>query len=132
MLSLFKKTKKVSPAEVHLVADLDKIIGDPVGFRFGGKVHVIKPVSTKEFWKLSNALVELWALKDQPDVTPEELVTRYHALIASVCDSVTRSDIEGMTQAQVAGLFTLVMDAASGKAHAREEGEKKKERLTGS
>jgi len=117
--SLFGKKKKAeAPA---IVADLDQIVAKPVGFRLGGKTHTINPISTKEFWTLSNALVELWALRDAKEVTPDELIDKYHGLVATVCPSIKRSDIEGMTQAQVAALYQLIMDAATGRAQAAQE-----------
>lgn len=127
MFSLFNKKRL---EDSHVVADLDQIIAQPVGFRFGGKTHQIVPISTKEFYALANATAQLWALKDAKEITPDQLIDRYYSLVASVCKTIKRRDIEGMTQAQVTALYALIMDAVTGKAHVRtplgEEDEKKK------
>lgn len=114
-----------------VVADLDAILTQPINFRFAGKVHSIRPIKVAENYAVANAISELWALKDMKEITASQLIDRYFALVSSVCPTIKRKDIEGMTQAQVTGLYQLIVDAVTGKAQAKSQSddEEKKKRL---
>ena len=109
-----------------LYADLDAIIAEPIYFKLHGKRHKIKPITTKEFLRVSNALSALWDMMDKKEITPIEVIDRYTELIQSVCDTVTRQDVENMEQQQAVGLMQLVMDSMTGKAHSPDYNQKKK------
>ena len=124
---------KVKPQRAvrEVVSDLDALVAEPIAFRFAGEVHEIKPVSTLELLRFTNAFAQLQELNGRSDaITVAELVDAYTSVISSVCPSITRDHVEDMTQAQVAALFQLVMDSVVGKAHAQPgvepEGAKKK------
>jgi hypothetical protein len=123
-MGLFKRKSKADEAKV--VVDLDEILAKPVAFRFAGRVHTIKPIQTKEFYALANATAELWALRDAKELTADQLIDRYTALISSVCHSIRRKDIEGMTQSQVTALYQLIMDTVMGKTQASDQQDVKK------
>lgn len=109
--------------DIPVVSDLDSMIADSVPFRFAGKIHYIKPISVLEFYQYTQALGKLMELKDSEKVTGEELVDCYFNLFKSVCDTITHTDIEKMTTAQAAALFSLTIDCVSGKAHVTQEAE---------
>lgn len=127
-MSLFSLRSKVE-SSAQVVSDLDALVAEPIAFRFKGRVHEIKPISTIELLKFTNAFATLQALSAKSGtVSVEELVSAYAEVISSVCPSITRADVEEMTQAQVGALFQLVMDSVTGKAHASpgsNDGEKK-------
>jgi len=102
---------------VDVFADLDAILAKPVWFRLHGRERQIKPITVKEFFLYSNALAEFYALKDKPEVTNNELIDVAFKLSKSVCDDIERVDIERMSQAQWAALFSLIMETVTGKAH---------------
>lgn len=110
---------------MELYADLDAIIAEPIYFKLHGKRHAIKAISTKEFFKVSTALANVWDLTDKNQITAKELVDRYTELFSSICSTITREDIENMEQAQAVGLLQLVMDAMTGKAHVADYEKKK-------
>lgn len=119
-------TRKVaqSHSDARVFADLDALIAEPVAFRFNGETHLIKPVSTKEFFKLTNALARLDELRNAKTVKKDELVEAYSALISGACDTIGRKEVETMTQAQVGALFQLILDCITGKIYARDEEKK--------
>lgn len=103
------------------VADLDAMLSEPVAFKLHGKQHVIRPLDVEQFMKLTGALTDIYALQKQKDVTAETLVDTYYALMHECCSSITREDIENMTQQQVAALFELVIETITGKLFAEKK-----------
>lgn len=117
-MNLFNLRTGKAKEQVNVVSDLDAMIADPVPFRFGGRVHNIKPISVMEFYKYTNALAALMGLKDKQDATSEDMLDAYYNLFNSVCDSITHKDLASMSTAQIAALFKLTVDAISGAAQA--------------
>ena len=104
----------------ELVADFDAMTTDPVAFKLNGKIHEIKPISTGEFFAYANAYAKLMAMLDEKKLTinPGELIERYFELFYSVCPSITIEDIKNSNNAQVAGLYQLIIDTVTGRTHA--------------
>lgn len=123
-MNLMRFRKKSIPKDVELISDIDAILAQPIYFRLHGKVRSIKPVSTENFLKYTAALSGFYGLREQKNVTPDELINAYHELAKSISDDISRDDICQMTQAQVAAMFTLILKSVSGEAQA--EAEKKK------
>ncbi len=112
-----------------VVADLDAIIAEPVPFKFRGKMHKLKPFSLAEYLKFVNAKMSLEQSMSSTDpLTAEQLATAYHAVIASVCDTITVKDIMSMEQVQVAALYQLVIDMVTGQVDVG-DGKKKRMRM---
>lgn len=109
------------PSGGILVADLDKLIADPVPFRWNGMVHFIKPISTKEFLSISEGLAMLDKLRRADQVTAEELLEGYSKVFSSACETIGRKEIEQMTQAQIGALYQLILDTITGKSHTEEK-----------
>jgi len=104
----------------ELVADFDALSSEPISFRLNGKIHQIKPINTAEFFKYANAYAKLMQMLDEKRTTihPRELIERYFEVFSSVCDSITMADIENSNNAQMAGLFQLIIDTVSGRSQA--------------
>lgn len=108
----------------RVIADLDALIAEPVAFRFQGKSHLIKPISTAEFLKFLEASAKIGEVIVDKSAKPADIITAYHRLISSVCDTFTRRDVELMTEAQSWALFRVIVETVKGKPH-DEESKKK-------
>lgn len=132
MFSILRPARtQAVPDNVRVVADLDKLVAEPIGFRLNGKVHVIKPITTRTFLLVSQKLGELDILRAKISKTGEiserEIVERYHAVFQSCSDTMTKDDIRDMTHSQRAALLQVILECIGGKAHVQsaEESEKK-------
>lgn len=127
MFKKWGKSKVVSlrgnalPNNGTLVADLDKLIAEPVPFRWNGSIHFIKPISTKEFLSISEGLATLDKLRRAEQVTAEELLDGYSKVFSAACETIGRKEIEQMTQAQIGALYQLILDTITGKSHGEEK-----------
>lgn len=108
----------------RIVADLDKIKSEPVGFYLFEKLHVIRPLSVEEFFGYVEKYVDLMDLKKEVDVKPEELINRYYQCFSKVIPTLKKSDVENMTQQQCAALYELVMDTITGRVFTDEKKKK--------
>lgn len=126
---LLERSGTAAGSEAKLVSDLDRMLTESIAFRLHGKVHRINPITVEEFYKFTKAFSLVGGLKAE-GISPAEAVTLYHQVISSVAPTVSRKDIEDMTQSQVGALLQLVIEAVTGKAYTEVpqvgEGEKKK------
>lgn len=123
-LSKMMPTRRKAQVDLRVVANLDDIITRSSAFVLHGKSHTIEPMSVERFMKWSAALAELFALKEKKDIQTEELLDAYTHAFQSVCPSITRKDIENSSQAQLAGLYGLILDHVAGKIHTEESKKK--------
>jgi hypothetical protein len=124
-MGLFKPARQqVVDENVEIVSNLDDIISKKIAFVLHGKTHLIHEITTKVFLQLSNALAGLWAMHEKKETEAGEVITAFYDTIHSVCDSITKEDIEQCTQIQLAGIFNLIMTHVMGNAQAN-EGKKK-------
>lgn len=121
-MSLFQlrpaRTNVTSPSDglgPQVVADIDAIEVRPVAFKWKGKLHTIKPVSTKEYLKVTEVFGKMDALGKTSNYTVEQLVDVYAELIMTLCNTIKREDILEMSQAQVGALLQLVIDHVTGR-----------------
>ena len=122
----FKPSRSKVLEDVDLVSDLDALIEKPITFRVLGKIHKIKPISTKEFFRVLNSLDRLNRLNRlDGKFTDKDLLDAYVELVGSVCETIGKSEILQMSQAQVIALVQLIIDSISGKTHAEFEKKKK-------
>lgn len=125
---LLERSGTAAGSEAKLVSDLDRMLTESIAFKLHGKVHRINPITVEEFYKFTKAFSLVGGLKAE-GISPAEAVTLYHEVISSVAPSVSRKDIEDMTQSQVGALLQLVIEAVTGKAYTDVpqvgEGEKK-------
>lgn len=112
--------KQVDGPEAVIVSDLDAMVANPIAFRLHGKVHHLRPVTTKEFFAYSNALISLDRLKEDSKISDEEILDTYLRLIQAVCDTIDREDVRKMTHAQAGALIKLIIDHVTGRVHAPE------------
>lgn len=119
-----------SKAMAEPVIDLDSITGEPVPFRFNGKIHKLKPISTATFFAYVNAEAAMMVrLKDkEKQLSVDEFCQMYYDVIASVCDTISLKDVRNMEQAKLAALYQLVIDLVTGHANTG-DGKKKRKRI---
>ena len=113
----------------EIVSDLDKILTETVSFKLHGKIFRISPITSKQFFKYTLALDSLHKISGEIDA--QELINRYHDLMKQVIPEIEREDIAKCSQAQIAGLFRLVINTITGYQEdlSLEESEKKKNKL---
>lgn len=116
-----KTVKPVEAPQAQIVSDLDAMVAHSVAFRLHGKVHQINPVSVKEFYAFTNAILTLQSLEKAESISPAQIIDLYQQLIQSVCETIERKDIEAMTQAQCGALLNLIIECVTGKAQAEEQ-----------
>lgn len=113
------------------IMDLDAIVAEPVHFRFKGKTHTLKPIELQAFLKFTNAQSSLTKniSPDSAVMTPLELAKKYHAVINSICDTISVDDIMSMEQVQVAALYQLVIDMVTGQVDLGDDSKKKRQKI---
>lgn len=114
--------------EAEVVADLDAMLSEPIAFRFQGKTHIIKPISTAELLKYSNAAFRVSEVMKDEKATHDSVTDAAYGVISSVCSSITRKDLQKMNQVQVGALLNLVIECVTGKIYARGEPEAEKKK----
>lgn len=100
----------------NVIADLDALVAERVAFRFKGQAHFIEPVTTKEFYQYVNASNQVLNVIRDPQATATQVIDAAHRVIASVCKTISREDVENMTQPQIGALLTLVVETVTGKS----------------
>jgi len=103
---------------VRLITDLDLLVTQPVGFKWKGKVHFIKPMSTAVYLGLLERLARMDAIYKQGSKDHRLVIRAYAELFSFVCETIRYKDVEEMTQAQIRGLFAEIMATVTGKAQA--------------
>lgn len=120
------KNQKTTEPEPMIIRDFDKLIAEPVAFKLHGRVHRVNPITVQEFWKFSEAMIELQRLSQTKDVKIGQLTEGYLLLFRSVCPSIDLSDVEAMTQPQVAALLQFIVDTIKGASQIDEYDAQKK------
>jgi hypothetical protein len=115
MVSVFKFKPARDQVEGTMVSDLDALIETPITFRLHGKVHTIKPISTLMFFEVCNKLDAVQNVAKAQGSTKDNVIGGYFELFRSVCDSVSRKDVEDMTYAQATALLSIVVQHIQGK-----------------
>lgn len=121
MFGLFRPSR--ATVEVRVVADLDRLVSESVGFMLHGKVRRIKPLTQETFLKVINELATLDMLRTSKDFEPIKLRKAYLSLFSKACEPMSDSDLKQMTDAQIGALVQQIIECVTGRAQA--SGEKK-------
>lgn len=105
-----------SGESVRIVTDLDRLVSGPVGFRWNGKIHVIKPMSTATFLRALNEMAKMGGMSGDQLKDIGKINRAYHGLFSTVCDTVSLKDVESMSQAQVMNLYREINRCVTGEA----------------
>lgn len=101
--------------EFRNVADLDAMLAEPVAFILHGKRRLIKPISSEQFLRFTQAYNEFAGLDKKEDITADTVIDSFHRCVSQVCEDVSRQDVADMTQMQFGALFNLICETISGK-----------------
>jgi hypothetical protein len=109
-----------------MIADLDRLISDPVMFKFRGKRHFIKPISTEVFLAVLTDLARVHEIQRLRLKVDEGTMTKVMAkLFMDVCETLTYDDVAEMTYAQRASLFQNIIEIVKGSASEGSQAQKK-------
>lgn len=113
------RAKKYAPIDAPVIADLDAILADPVYFKWDGKNHAIKPMSTKQYLRVLDKYSDLFSMnKAESKPTEEELQNGFGDLFSMCIDTIGRKEVARMTPVQVGAIMQLIIEAITGKAQA--------------
>ncbi len=84
-------------------------------FFLHGKRHEIRPILLEEFYGITNSFAEMKNRYSAGPIDSRHLVDMYFRLFRSVVPTISRQDIEEMTQAQCAALFVLILRKLEGR-----------------
>lgn len=124
-MSIFGRLKEVvGPRHTRALSrdsdvytDLDKLVTESLKFRFNGEVHELKPLSAGQFYRVANALAALHSFNDKKELSQDEVVNAYYAVVSSVCDTIPKEAIYKMTSAQFGALYTMILEHVNGRSH---------------
>ncbi len=119
-----KKPTRVSSEDIRVVTDLDRLVSESVGFRWNGKVHLIKPMSTEVFLFVLKDLARMDAIYKSKIRDEDTILRTYASLFQNVCDTISYDDVLKMSHAQITALFREIMDCVKGKAQSDESQKK--------
>jgi len=106
--------------DVRIITDLDRMVAGPVAFRWKGRIHYLRPMSTELFLKVLNEISKLSQLynktgTDDRKASEEEMLRVYSGIFSAVCDTISYSDIKKMNYAQISALYREIMVLVTGK-----------------
>lgn len=101
----------------EVMADLDRLLTSPVRFKFAGRTHLISPMTTENFFRVTDAMNAISKLSDSKKADKKEaFVDAYTNVFSVACPSIKRKDVESMTLAQCGALLSLIVECVQGKA----------------
>jgi hypothetical protein len=118
-----------------LIADLDDLISQPIGFKYLGKSYIVEPMTTHNFMLVTRALHELEGIlktKEQQEFHEDEIYEAYFNFVSSLCPQMTLSDIKKAKIPQLHALLNLMVRHISGQTApdmVAEDPEKKKTQI---
>lgn len=127
LLSKIMPTRSDAQANTRLVADIDKIVAEPVGFMLLGRVRILKPITTEEFLEFTKAYNNLAILAEKEKVTPADYIFGVYRVFKTVCDDISKKDLRKMSHVQIGAVHSLIMRSISGEifTESQEDFEKK-------
>lgn len=109
------------------MVDADRLIAKPVGIRFQGIIHTIKPMSQKVFIETVDALAALDGMKTKPDLNREQLDSAYARLFARCSDTLGKFEVVSlMTDAQKGAVLQQIIECVTGRVQDEDDQTKKK------
>lgn len=104
--------------DVKVVVDLDRMVLEQRGFRFNGKVYMVKPMKHKIWLGVCNELAALNLIANSGKPFDRAQVRKtYWKLISKAVDGLSSAAVEQMTDAQMGALVQLVIECVTGKAY---------------
>jgi len=124
--------QKEDLTHLKIVSDFDKLVSEPVGFKFLGRVWKIKPVTNEIFMQVTLQYGKLVGfLQGEGELQGDALFEEYLKFIHPVCPEFKLEDLKKMNMPQLNALIGLIMKHLTGNVYSEanastEENEKKK------
>lgn len=95
---------------VKVIADLDLLISQPIGFKYLGRDYVIDPMTTRNYIEVVKGLHDIEVLTSNRDSTTlEDTYQAYYKFVHALCKTMTLEDIKKATLPQLAALMNLLI-----------------------
>lgn len=119
--------------QVTLIADLDALVNERVGFKLNQKTYILKPVTAEDLMEMERArrkLVLMVESRGEGVILPQdEIYERYFDFInCVVTPGLTMAEVQALTLTQLNALTNLIFRQLAGDASLFE---KKKQTLRG-
>lgn len=103
---------------ISVIADLDALTEEKVGFKFHGKVYVLRPVTAEEMMNMELARIKLvtmlQAKGDGLLLNSDEVYERYFELINPIVPDLPYAELRAMSVMVLNSLLSLVMRQLTG------------------
>lgn len=119
VLQKLMPARDAQASTVKIIADLDSLVSQRIGFRFAGKDFVVEPVSTGSFIRISQTMAEFQELLLKKDdasagVTEARIYEAYYRWISVLCPAISLRDIQAMKIVQLHALMNLMIRHITG------------------
>jgi hypothetical protein len=110
-VGLFALKEPVKGSNAEIICNVDSIVEKRAAFILNGRTHYIDPITTEKFIAFVTKLGEMADIKEDA----HKVRDKFLEMIRSVCSSVSKSDVDGLTQMQSISLFCAIRDKVMGK-----------------
>lgn len=100
-----------------MIADLDDLISQPIGFKFRGKEYIIEPMTTENFMLVTNAMHELEQIlktKEHSQFNEKEIYKAYYNFVSVLCPTISYYSIKKAKIPQLHALLNLMIRHITG------------------
>lgn len=119
-MGLFALKEPVKQLDAEVICDLDSIIEKRAVCTLNGKQHYVEPVTNARFIEFSMKLAEIAKIKDDP----KKVLGIFQEMISSMCPTISKDEINALTQAQSIMLYAAITDKVMGRSPMSEEEKK--------
>lgn len=103
---------------VKVIADLDLLVSQPIGFKYLGRDHVIQPMTTANYIEVVKALHDMEMIvgkrQDDPDFDQDSIYAAYHRFVSALCKTISIEDIKKAKLPQLHALMALMISHIKG------------------
>lgn len=115
---------------VKILSDFDKMVSESVGFKFHGKVYVMKPVNVGNFMSVTLAyqgIIQMMSDRSEgKGLNDEDVYLKYFDLISPIVPEITFAEVRSMTLVVLNQLINLIYRQLAGDPSLYSDVEKKK------
>lgn len=114
---------------VSLIADLDALISEKIGFKLNGQIHVLQPITAEQMMEMELARVKLLAMLnargDGLALDGNEIYERYFEVIHPIVPTLEFAELLTLKVVQLNNLLTLVFRTLAGDPTLYDDSQKK-------
>jgi hypothetical protein len=112
------RTQAEAERPISVIADLDALTQEKVGFKFHGKIHVLNPVTAEQLMEMELARVKLVTMLNARAeglvLSSDEIYQRYFDVVHPIAPTLTYAEIKSMDVMTLNSILTLVMRQLTG------------------